>query len=237
MYLNYQPQYDLKNKKIVALEVLLRWEHPLFGLINPDKFIPIAEDTGHIIEIGKFVFDSACRDYVEFKKVNSNLEYIAINISSIQFKDKNFVDDISFIIDKYNLSPSEVELEITERYIIDFTEHNISSLSSLRKHGFRFSVDDFGTGYSSLSYLTKLPIDVLKVDKTFIDGTPNNNENVQISKAIIALSKSLGYKVIAEGIEYREQEIYLEGLHCDMGQGYLFSKPLDFEKTMDLLKR
>lgn len=237
IYLNYQAQYNLKNKKIVAFEALVRWEHPLFGLISPDKFIPIAEDTGDIIEIGKFVFESACRDFVEFKKENKDLEYIAINISSIQFKDKNFVNDISFMLDKYKLKPSEIELEITERYIIDFTEHNLNSLNSLRRLGFRFSVDDFGTGYSSLSYLTKLPIDVLKVDKTFIDGTPNDNNNVQISKAIIALSKSLGYKVVAEGIEYKEQEEYLKKLDCDMGQGYLFCKPLNFKEIIDLLKR
>ncbi len=237
LYLIYQPQYNLKNREIVAFEALIRWEHPIFGFINPDKFIPIAEDTGDIIEIGKFVLDTAFRDFVDFKKYNSKLQYIAINISSIQFKDKIFVHEIIKAINKYNLKPSQVELEVTERYIIDFTDNNIKSIKTLRKLGFRFSIDDFGIGYSSLNYLTKLPIDVLKVDKVFIDNTPYDTNNVKISKAIIALSKSLGYKVIAEGIEYKEQEEYLNSLECDMGQGYFFSKPLKYPKIIELLKR
>lgn len=238
MFLNYQPQYDLKNKKTIAFEALVRWVHPEIGFISPDKFIAIAEDTGDIINIGKFVFDSACRDFVKFKKINKDLRYIAINISSVQFKDKNFVDDVLTIINKYGLLSSEVELEITERYIMEFSENNMNTINTLRDLGFRFSIDDFGTGYSSLSYLTKLPIDVIKVDKAFVDGTPiNNNNNAQISKAIIALSKSLGYKVIAEGIEYIEQEEYLKTLDCNLGQGYFFSKPLTYTDIVDFLKK
>ena len=237
MFLNYQPQYDLKNKKTIAFEALVRWVHPEIGFISPDKFIAIAEDTGDIINIGKFVFDSACRDFVKFKKINKDLRYIAINISSVQFKDKNFVDDVLTIINKYGLLSSEVELEITERYIMEFSENNMNTINTLRDLGFRFSIDDFGTGYSSLSYLTKLPIDVIKVDKAFVDGTPINNNNAQISKAIIALSKSLGYKVIAEGIEYIEQEEYLKTLDCNLGQGYFFSKPLTYTDIVDFLKK
>ena len=237
LFLNYQPQYEIGSKKIVAFEALARWIHPELGFISPDKFITIAEDTGDIVEIGKFIFETACRDFVEFKKVNKNLEYIAINISSIQFRNKNFVNDVFYIISKYGLDPKEVELEVTERYIMEFSESNMETINSLRDLGFRFSIDDFGTGYSSLSYLTKLPIDIIKVDKSFIDGTPDDNNNVQISKAIIALSKSLGYKVIAEGIEYIEQEEFLKSLDCELAQGYLFSKPLKFIEIMELLKR
>lgn len=237
MFLNYQPQYDLKNRETIAFEALVRWVHPEIGFIPPDKFIAIAEDTGDIINIGKFVFDSACRDFVSFKKINKNLKYIAINISSIQFKDKNFVEDVLFIINKYGLLSSEVELEITERYIMEFSENNMKTIDKLRELGFRFSIDDFGTGYSSLSYLTKLPIDVIKVDKAFVDRTPEDNNNAQISRAIIALSKSLGYKVIAEGIEYSKQEEYLKTLDCNLGQGYFFSKPLTYSDIIDFLKK
>ncbi len=237
LYLMYQPQYVLKDSKVVAFEALVRWDHPVLGVISPDKFIPIAEDTGTIIEIGKYIFDIACKDFVEFKKINNNLSYIAINISSVQFRDKNFVKDVVNIIEKYNLKSSEVELEVTERYIMEFSQNNMNTINKLKELGFRFSIDDFGTGYSSMSYLTKLPIDVIKVDKAFVDGTPYDNNNVQISKAIIALSKSLGYRVIAEGIETIEQEEYLRSLNCEMGQGYFFSKPLLFDDVIKLIEK
>lgn len=236
-YLNYQPQYKLTTKEVISFEALIRWEHSLFGFMRPDKFIPIAEDTGDIVAIGKFVFETVCRDLVRLKKEHLNLKYIAINVSTIQFKDKNFIKDVCEILEKYGVKASEIELEITERYIMEFTEENSDIISKLRELGFRFSIDDFGTGYSSLSYLTKLPIDVLKVDKAFVDGLPNDNNNVQITKAIVALSKSLGYEIVAEGIEEKQQEEFLKDLACDTGQGYLFSKPLIFEDAMALLKR
>ncbi len=236
LYLNYQPQYDLISKQIIAFEALVRWENKELGSISPSKFIPIAEDTGLIIEIGKFVFETACKDYVELKNVNQNLKHIAINISSIQFKDENFVNDILEIVNRYNIEPSEIELEVTERYVMDYSGDNINSIQKFRDSGFRFSIDDFGTGYSSMSYLTKFPIDVIKVDKAFIDGTPEDNNNVLISKAIVALSKSLNYKVVAEGIEYSSQEDFLSSISCDYGQGYLFSKPLSIENALKILK-
>ncbi|WP_320034868.1 EAL domain-containing protein [Halarcobacter sp.] len=236
LYLNYQPQYDLISKEIIAFEALVRWENKELGFISPAKFIPIAEDTGLIIEIGKFIFETACKDYVELKKANQRLKHIAINISSIQFKDENFVNDILEIVNRYNIQPSEIELEVTERYIMEYSRDNINSIQKFRDLGFRFSIDDFGTGYSSMSYLTKFPIDVIKVDKAFIDGTPEDNNNVQISKAIIALSKSLNYKVVAEGIEYSTQEDFLSSISCDYGQGYFFSKPLSIENALKILK-
>ena len=237
LYLCYQPQYLLDTQEIISFEALVRWEHPKLGFVRPDKFISIAEDTGMIVKIGKYIFDTACKDFVEFKKKKDNLKYIAINISSVQFKDENFYDDVMEIINKHNLRPYEVELEVTERYIMEFSNSNMKTMRKLRDEGFRFSIDDFGTGYSSMSYLTKLPIDVIKVDKAFVDGTPHDHGNVQISKAIVALSKSLGYSVIAEGIEHKEQENYLKQINCNMGQGYLFSKPLTFKDTISLLNR
>jgi len=236
LYLNYQPQYDLVSKKIIAFEALARWKSKELGSISPDKFIPIAEDTGLIIDMGKYIFETACEAYTKFKKINPDLKYIAINISSVQFKDENFVQDITNIVEKYNIKPCEIELEVTERYVMECSETNMNYMQQFKGLGFRFSIDDFGTGYSSMSYLTKFPIDVIKVDKAFIDGIPEDNNNVLISKAIIALSKSLNYKVVAEGIENKVQEDFLKGINCDTGQGYLFSKPLDIKDAIDILK-
>ena len=237
LYLNYQPQYTLKNRKIISFEALVRWNSKRIGFISPNIFIPVAEDTGMIIEIGEYIFEQACRDFVEFKKVNKQLQYIAINISSIQFRDKDFISKIKNILKKTNILSSEIEIEITERYIMEFNKLNITILEELKALGFRMSIDDFGTGYSSMNYLSKLPIDTIKVDKSFVDDIPIDNNNMQISKAIIALSKSLGYKTVAEGIEKKEQEDYLLSLDCNIGQGYLFSKPLDFENAIKFLKQ
>jgi len=236
-YLNYQPQYNLVTQEVSSFEALVRWQSKDLGYVRPDKFIPIAEDNGMIYEIGKFVFEQACIDFVEFKKVNKNLKYIAINISSVQFKDKNFVNDIFYIVCRYNLKPSEIELEVTERYVMEYSQSNLNTMDELRDLGFRFSIDDFGTGYSSMGYLTKFPIDIIKVDKSFIDGTPDDNNNVQIVKAIVVLSKSLGFSVVAEGIEYKEQEKFLQYINCNLGQGYLFSKPLSFKDTLTILEK
>ncbi|MBU3013566.1 EAL domain-containing protein [Poseidonibacter lekithochrous] len=236
LYLNYQPQYELKTKKIISLEALVRWNSKIIGFVPPNEFIPAAEDSGMIVEIGDFVFEQASIDFKKFKKIHNELQYIAINISTIQFKDKNFINKIKEIIKRVDIKPSQIELEITERYIMEFNESNITILEDLRALGFRMSIDDFGTGYSSMNYLTKLPIDIIKVDKSFVNGIPNDNNNMQISKAIIALSKSLGYKTVAEGIETKEQEETLISLDCNIGQGYLFSKPLNYEDAVEFLK-
>ena len=236
IYLNYQPQYTLKDRKIIAFEALVRWNSKKLGFTGPDAFIPIAEDTGMIIEIGEFIFEQACKDFIKFKEVHNELKYIAINISSIQFRDKKFISKIKNILKRTNILASQVEIEITERYIMEFNTLNLNILGELRELGFRMSIDDFGTGYSSMNYLSKLPIDIIKVDKSFVDDIPQDNNNVQISKAIIAISKSLGYENVAEGIETKEQEDCLLSLDCAIGQGYLFSRPLDFENAIKFLK-
>ncbi len=236
-YLKYQPQYDLKNQEILSLEALLRWEHPVFGNIRADKFIPIAEEMGEIIKLDRFVLESVCRDLKILKEKNFKLKYIAINVSTIEFKGKDFLTNICKVLDKYGVRPDEIELEITERHIMDFTTENMQIISELKKLGFRFSIDDFGTGYSSLAYLTKLPIDSLKIDKSFIDGLQkDNNHGQQIVKAIIALSKSLNYDIVAEGVEREEDVLFLEKLDCNIIQGYFFYKPLIFDDLIPLLK-
>ncbi len=236
-YLKYQPQYDIKNKKIVSVEALLRWEHPILGAIATDKFIPIAEDIGEIIKINRFVLERVCKDFYNIKKENLSLKYIAINVSSFEFKNKDFVKDVCSILNKYEIKPYEIELEITERHIIDFTQESINMIAELKNLGFKFSIDDFGTEYSSLSYLTKLPIDILKIDKSFISQMNSDNSSIQIIKGIIALSKSLNYTVIAEGVEKEEQIKSLEELGCEIIQGYFFYKPLKLDDLMVLLKK
>lgn len=237
LYLNYQPQFDLKTNVVKSFEALVRWNSKELGFVSPASFIPIAEDTGMIIEIGNFIFEQACKDFMEFKKIDEKLEYIAINISTVQFRDENFISNIKKIIASLGINPSEIEIEITERYIMDFNESNMLILNELRSLGFRMSIDDFGTGYSSMSYLNKLPIDVIKVDKSFVDDIPEDNNNLQIAKAIIALAKSLGYKTIAEGIEYKEQQDALVSLGCDLGQGYYFARPLSFDDIVKFLNK
>lgn len=232
LYLNYQAQYDLKTGKTCSFEALVRWQSKLLGFVSPASFIPIAEDTGLIIDIGNFVFKKACEDFKKFKAIDNSLQFIAINVSSVQFRDENFIKNVKNIIKEVDINPNSIEIEITERYIMDFNDSTMNILNELKSLGFRMSIDDFGTGYSSMSYLTKLPVETIKVDKSFIDYIPNDNNNLQIAKAIIALAKSLGYKTIAEGIEYKEQEDVLKTLNCDIGQGYLFAKPKKYEDVI-----
>ncbi len=225
-FLFYQPQYDLNTHKITGIEALIRWQSKRLGTISPAEFIPITEDNGMIIEIGEFVFESACKAFKELQSYNSDLKTIAINVSSIQFREPDLLERFLAIATRCDVSPHNIEIEITERYIMEYTTSNMTLLEDFRDIGFKISIDDFGTGYSSMSYLKRLPLDTIKIDKSFIDDIPDDNNDVEIAKAIIVLSKSLGYHVIAEGIEKKEQEDFLRAHGCDMGQGYHFSRPL-----------
>ncbi|RLA69396.1 MAG: GGDEF domain-containing protein, partial [Epsilonproteobacteria bacterium] len=235
LQLFYQPQYDLKSKKIIGLEALLRWQNEALGTISPDHFIPVAEETGLIIEIGEFVFEKACRTFMQLQRSGAEIDIIAINVSSIQFRQNNFLNRLKHIIHTVGIAPQHIEIEITERYLMEYTESNLTVLEDLRKLGLKISIDDFGTGYSSMSYLKKLPIDTIKIDKSFIDEIASDSNDFEITKAIIALSSSLGYSVIAEGIETKEQENALLDLECNIGQGYYFSKPLSKHDIFDFV--
>ena len=225
----FQPQYEIESKKIISAEVLVRWNNPELGFVPPDKFIPIAEDSGTIVPLGYYIFEEACRAYQKMKNNNLHLEQIAINVSSIQFKETELLHTFLSIAKRYDVKPSEIEIEITERFIMEHTETNMDMLQNFRDHGFKISIDDFGTGYSSMSYLKQLPVDTIKIDKSFISGISHGSSDNVIIEAIIALSKTLGYFIVAEGIETQEQEEFLARVHCDFGQGYLYSKP----KTLD----
>ena len=233
IYLVFQPQYSLKNNKMISAEALARWESDRLGFVPPDKFIPIAEENGLIITLGYFIFEESCKKYKKMKESGVALERIAINVSTIQFRQKDLVRKFLDILHQYGLQTSEIEIEITERFFMENTENNIKILQEFREHGFTISIDDFGTGYSSMSYLKRLPIDTIKIDKSFIDdiGLGNKQDNA-IVEAIIALSKKLHYTIVVEGIETKEQEEYLAKHGCDIGQGYLFSKPIKFEEMI-----
>lgn len=233
----YQPQYDLLSGKIVAAEVLLRWQNERLGKVSPEQFIPIAEDTGMIVEIGEFVLEEACRTFMQWRKQGCLLDRIAVNISSVQFRQEEMLERFQNIMAKSGIAPANIEIEITERHVMEYSESNLTTLEDLRRMGCTISIDDFGTGYSSMSYLKSLEVDMIKIDKSFVMDLPGNTHDIEVSKAIIALSKSLGYRVVAEGIESEEQEEFLRQNGCHYGQGYHFSPPLTPEAFYEFAKR
>lgn len=231
----FQPQYDLKSREIVGVEALIRWNNPELGKVSPDKFIPVAEETGVIVKIGYFVFKEALKSYQYWKTVGIELGWIAINISTIQFRQKDLYESFMDIIKKSGISASNLELEITERCMMEHTVENLDFIDKFREMGISIAVDDFGTGYSSMNYLQSLPLDKIKIDKSFIDSIYSSSSDKSVSKAIIELSHSLGYKVIAEGIESRKQEDFLRDKGCDYGQGFYYSRPLNSEELIDFV--
>jgi len=235
--LHYQPQYYLKSGKISGAEALLRWGNKNLGPISPDDFISIAEETGQIVSIGYFVFEEACREYMRWQELGLGIESISINISSIQFREDDMFKRLKEIILEVGIPAYKIEIEITERFIMEYSTSNLTILEDLRNIGCRISIDDFGTGYSSMSYMKSLALDTIKIDKSFIMDLPGDTHDVEVSKAIIALSQSLGYQVIAEGIETVEQEIFLREHHCDIGQGFYFAKPMDQETFVKFVKK
>ena len=232
----YQPKYNLKDKTIIGLEALVRWQNPILGKVAPDKFIPISEDTGFIIEIGLFIFEKACRDFLDFIKISKSLSTISINISAVQLYQDSFIEDILIITDKVGIPPNFIRLEITETHIMRNIKQSMEILTRLKSLGFSISIDDFGTGYSSLSYLKLFPIDELKIDKSFIDDLPNDKNDIAITKSIITLSSTMGYVNVAEGIENHNQEQFLLENNCLVGQGYHFCKPLTAKNLIQFLK-
>jgi len=236
LYLNYQPQYSLESGKILGAEALVRWQSETLGYVTPDKFINIAEETGMIVEIGYYIFTQACQEFMRWQKLGLDIEMIAINMSSVQFRQENIIERISEIIREVGISPYNIEIEITESHLMEYSATNLTILDDFRSMGCHISIDDFGTGYSSMSYLKNLPIDTIKIDKSFVDDLSKDIHSDKVSTAIIALSHSLGYRVVAEGIEELNQETFLRDNSCDIGQGYFFSRPLDKDKFVTFAK-
>jgi len=233
----YQPKYDIQKRKTVGLEALVRWQNPKLGFVSPEKFIPVTEEMGLIIELGLFIFKQACQDFMEFKKHSQYLHSISINVSAIQFYEENFIDTILAIIDEVGIDISSIKIEITETHIMKNIEHSMAILNQLRLKGFEISIDDFGTGHSSLSYLKRFPINELKIDKSFVDDIPQDKSSVAIVDTIITLSKHMHYVNVAEGIETLEQNNFLLSLGCEIGQGYFFSKPLNAKDLITFIQK
>lgn len=230
--IHLQPQIDFQSNDIDSFEALLRWNNPKFGYVPPSQFIPLAESSGLIIPIGDWVIEQVCKYQQQWKNKGYRPVRIAINISPKQFKQENLVEKINVTIEKYDVDPKYIELEITESSMVN-VEETEKILNSLKELGVFVSVDDFGTGYSSLSYLKKYPIDIIKIDQSFIADLNKDEKNEAIVKAIITLSHNLGMDVIAEGVEEKSQEIFLKQHSCKKGQGYLYNKPLPVEEIIE----
>ncbi|MEG0259278.1 MAG: EAL domain-containing protein [Lysinibacillus sp.] len=226
--IHFQPQMDLETNKIDSFEALLRWNNRKFGFVSPAHFIPIAEASGLIIDIGDWVIEEVCRYQKQWRELGFRPVRIAINISPKQFRKENFARKIHSLLDKYEVKPELIEVEITESSMTNVNE-TFSMLSELKLLGVYVSVDDFGTGYSSLSYLKRYPIDIIKIDQSFIADIQKDDKNEAIIKAIISMSHNLGLEVIAEGIEEPFQVDFLKKFSCQKGQGYLYNKPLPVE--------
>lgn len=232
--LYYQPQLNLNTGKIVGVEALIRWRHPEFGMISPAEFIPVAEETGLIIPIGKWILKTACEQNKNWQDAGFPPIYVAVNISVYQFQHKDFVETINQVLAETKLNPQYLELEMTES-IMQNMKQLMVVLNELKNIGIKLSLDDFGTGYSSLNVLRYLPIDNLKIDKSFIDDIMDDLNTAPIIKTIIDMGKNLKLSVIAEGIEKKEQVDFLKQNKCDIGQGYLFSVPLPAEEINKIL--
>ena len=233
----FQPQIDLKTDKITGMEALVRWSHPNLGLVPPTKFIPVAQESGLIIEIDKIVMKKAMRQFVVWREEGFDPGVLALNLSMKQLNEENFTTLLLETMSGLNFKPSWLELEVTEGQVMNNPELSIQKLKTLSDLGVEIAIDDFGTGYSSLSYLKKLPLDKLKIDQSFIRDIPDDEEDMAITKAIIALGKSLNLKLIAEGVETKEQKEFLIQNGCQFMQGYFFSQPLPADGVTELLKK
>jgi EAL domain-containing protein (putative c-di-GMP-specific phosphodiesterase class I) len=234
--LHYQPKVNLKSGEITGVEALIRWQQPDRGLVPPSQFVPIAEDCGLIIPIGRWVMREACRQARAWQNEGFPPMPIAVNVSAVEFRDKNFVKGVQTILWETALEARYLQLELTEGVLMEDAESTASVLQELKMMGVYLAVDDFGTGYSSLSYLRKFHIDVLKIDKYFVHQITAHPDNSAIVSAIINMGKSLKHVVVAEGVETQEQRAYLQTQSCAEGQGYLFSRPVPAPQFAHLLQ-
>lgn len=235
LFLLYQPKVCLDTGEIHSAEALIRWEHPKYGFISPMEFIPIAENSLAIIPIGKWVLEQVCLQSAQWKGY-PNLKSIAANVSSVQLTDSNFLGIVKGALEQANCDGNRLEIEQTESWFMDDPDNNVKILNEIKKLGVQLSLDDFGTAYSSLSQLGRLPLDILKIDKSFIDNCVHSNRDHMIVRTIIQLGHNLGMKIVAEGVEYEAQRQLLETENCEYFQGYLFSKPVTAQEFELLLK-
>jgi len=236
LFLVYQPQIEIATRRVIGLEALLRWQHPELGLVPPDKFIRIAENSGLIMPIGEWVLRTACFQARQWQNAGLPAVPVAVNVSAVQFRQAGFCELIGRVLWETGLAPQYLELELTESLLLLNADVTLSVLQDLRAMGLKLAIDDFGTGYSSLSYLKQFPVSKLKIDRSFIRDIIGNPDDAAIATAIISMAKSLNLRVIAEGVEDEAQVTFLRAHQCDEIQGYYFSKPLAVDKVADKLR-
>ncbi|MDH5433226.1 MAG: EAL domain-containing protein [Gammaproteobacteria bacterium] len=231
----FQPQFNIVENRMIGSEVLVRWKHPILGTISPSEFVPIAENTGLIKEIGTWVLDNTCKQIVECRRLGFDIRF-SVNLSVLQFKQADLPEQIAQTLKKFKIPPRLLEVEITESMLMRDVTQAIDMLERFKEMQIRIAIDDFGTGYSSLSYLRRFPLDALKIDSSFIDELVVSTEDTEITQAIISMAKSLHLDVIAEGVETQQQYDFLAENGCDNIQGYYFSKPLEHVSFIEFIK-
>ncbi len=220
---------------VIGVEALLRWQHPTRGVVAPDEFIPLLEDTGMILPVGEWVLRSACRQAASWDRQGFRID-MAVNVSGRQLDSDLFIDHVHDALTEYGVDPNRLILEITETQLMRDADATVGRLRAIKRLGVRVAIDDFGTGYSSMAYLRQFPIDALKIDRSFIAGIGTSHEGVALLHTFVQLGKALGIETLAEGIEEPEQLSQLQEERCDTGQGYLFARPLDVASLESLLQ-
>jgi EAL domain-containing protein (putative c-di-GMP-specific phosphodiesterase class I) len=234
--LHYQPRVDLRTGEITGMEALVRWQHPEQGLVAPGRFIPVAEESGLIVPLGEWVLRTACAQNKAWQDAGLKPVCVAVNLSARQFRQRDLIEVVTGILRETGLDPSYLELELTESLIMQNVESTIVTLKKLNAMGIKLAIDDFGTGYSSLSYLKRFPIDMLKIDQSFVRDITTDPDDASIAKTIISMAHDMKLRVIAEGVETEEQRSFLSLRHCDEMQGYFFSRPVPAEAFEILLR-
>lgn len=232
----YQPRVDIESQRIVGMEALVRWIHPQFGLVSPGQFIPMAEETGLIVPIGDWILRESCRQNAAWRAMGLPHIRVSVNLSPVQFRRPNLLDDVCDALDQAGLDADGLELEVTESLLMNDPAETAAVLGRLKARGIHISIDDFGTGYSSLSYLKRFPINALKIDRSFVTDVTSNPDDAAIATAIILMGHSLKLSVVAEGVETENQLAFLKVLQCNEVQGYLFSPPVPADRAQVLLE-
>ncbi len=233
-HLEFQPKIDLESHELCGLEALLRWNHPVRGRIAPMDFIPIAESSGHIVPLGYWIIEQACKHLQAWQQLGIAVPQISVNVSAPQFQQPDFHRKVRAILEQTGATPELLEFELTEGLLMEDTDSAQGCLQRLKSIGLRLAIDDFGTGHSCLSYLRRFPIDVLKIDKSFVSDIGKSSDGEAICAAIISMAQNLNLETVAEGIETQEQLAFLHGHGCNIGQGFLFSKPVRADQLQDL---
>ena len=234
---HYQPKVNLENGEIVGVEALIRWLHPEFGLVSPAEFIPIAEECGLMVPIGRWVLGQACHQAQAWQEIGLAPIRIAVNISAAELRARDFLGGIDVILAETGLDPRLLEIELTETFMVQDSAAMLAVLQELKRLGIKLALDDFGTGYSSLNHLKRFPIDTLKIDRSFVRSVTTNADDASIVCAVISMGKNLHMRVIAEGVETREQLAFLQDHECPFGQGYYFSQPVTGQACIRLLRQ